>query len=141
MNAKKFFNPKWWLVIFAVLHTVMFLLPQLFATDSVLEMAWGALDKAPEHAAFYEFRLGVLGIAYTPMLLAVAFLTAGTVRAKIAIITALGMGVTVVMDTVTSIQQEGYLEDMSMAFMVVLPLVMFGGILTAGLLHLKDEEE
>lgn len=140
MNAKKIFNPKWWLVGFALLHTVMFLLPQLFATSSVLDMSWGA-GNAPEHAEFYEFRLGVLGIAYTPMLLAVAFLTAGKTQAKLALVTALGMGVMVVLDVVATIQKAGYLEDMSMMFLIGLPVVIFGGMVVAGVLHLNDEEE
>ena len=62
MNLRKIFHPKGWLVGFAALHTVMFLVPQLFATSTVVEMAWGA-GMAPEHAAFYELRLGALGIA------------------------------------------------------------------------------
>ncbi|HCP45559.1 MAG TPA: hypothetical protein DIU15_05935 [Deltaproteobacteria bacterium] len=140
MSVKKLFNPKWWLVGFAVLHTVMFLVPQLFATSSVLEMAWGE-GAAPEHAGFYEFRLGALGIAYTPMLFAMAYLTTGTTRAKMAVITALAMGVVVVLDVATSINQAGYLEDMSMAFLLGLPVSVFGGLLASGLLHLKEDGE
>ena len=139
MNAKKIFNPKWWLVGFALLHTVMFLLPQLFATSSVLEMAWGA-GKAPAYAGFYEFRLGILGIAYTPMLLAVAFFTAGKTRAKITLVTALAIGCMMVLDVGVTIQEPGYLEDMSMAFLIGLPVVIFGGMVVAGLLHLNDDE-
>jgi len=139
MNTKKIFNPKGWLIGFAVLHTVMFLVPQLFATSSVLEMAWGA-DKAPEHAGFYEFRLGVLGIAYTPLLLAMAFLTTGSTRAKMTVITALSIGLVSILDVGASIQQAGYLETMPMAMMIGLPAVIFGGLLASGLLHMKEEQ-
>jgi len=139
MNAKKIFNPKGWLIGFAVLHTVMFLVPQIGATSAVLDMAWGA-GNAPEHAAFYEFRLGVLGIAYTPLLLAMAYLTTGSTRAKMALITALSVGVMMVLDVGACIKQEGYLEDMSMALMFGLPLVIFGGLCASGALHLRDDE-
>jgi hypothetical protein len=139
MNAKKIFNPKGWLIAFALLHTVMFLVPQLFATSSVLEMGWG-VGKAPEHAAFYEIRLGALGIAYTPMLLAMAFLTSGATRAKMVLVTALAMGLVVVVDVGMCIQQEAYLDDMSPLFMVGFPLVVFGGMLASGILHLKEDE-
>ena len=139
MNLRKIFHPKGWLVGFAALHTVMFLIPQLFATSTVVEMAWGA-GMAPEHAAFYELRLGALGIAYTPMLLAMAYLTEGRTRAKMALVTALSIGAVIVIDVGASIRQAGYLDDMSLLFMIGLPAVIFGGILTSALLHMKEEQ-
>ena len=139
MTAKRIFDPKWWLIGFAVLHTVMFLVPQLFATSTVLEMGWGA-GKAPEHAAFYEVRLGGLGIAYTPMLLAMAYLTTGAARAKMALITALSLGLGICVDVGMCIQQVGYLDDMSPLFMIGVPFVFLGGLLASGVLHLKQEE-
>ena len=83
-ERKKIFNPKGWLILFAVLHTVMFLLPQLFATTTAAEMAWG---EGMSHSTLsLHASDGTLGIAYTPMLLAMALLTTGVLRAKMALI-------------------------------------------------------
>ena len=130
MNAKKIFNPKGWLILFAVLHTVMFLLPQLFATTTAAEMAWGE-GNVPQYAEFYEFQMGTLGIAYTPMLLAMALMTTGVLRAKLALITALSMLVVAGLNT--------YMNDMPMAMMIGLPIFIFGGMLASALLHMKEE--
>ena len=138
MNARTIFHPKGWLIGFAVLHTLMFLVPQLFATSTVVEMAWG-VGMAPEHATFYELRLGALGLAYTPMLLAMAYLTEGRTRAKMALVTALSMGAVIVVDVSACLKQVGYLDEMSSLFMIGLPAVIFGGILTSAVLHLRDE--
>ena len=138
MNAKKIFNPKGWLILFAVLHTVMFLLPQLFATTTAAEMAWGE-GNVPQYAEFYEFQMGTLGIAYTPMLLAMALMTTGVLRAKLALITALSMLVVAGLNTYMNIQQAGYMEDMPMAMMIGMPIFIFGGMLASALLHMKEE--
>ena len=139
MTAKRIFNPKWWLIGFAVLHTLMFLVPQLFVTDMVVETNWGA-DTAPAQAAFYEFQMGVLGIGYTPMLLAMAFFATGRTLAKMTLATALGMAVVAFVNTYTSMAHEGYMDDMPAALMIGLPIVLFGGMLLSAALHLSADE-
>ena len=52
-------------LFFAALHTFMFLVPQIFMTSSAVDMVWGE-GKAPEIAEFYEYQLGVLGLATPP---------------------------------------------------------------------------
>ncbi|MGC6492036.1 MAG: hypothetical protein ACON5B_04275 [Myxococcota bacterium] len=134
---KTVFNPKGWLVFFAVLHTFMFLVPQLFATSTVIEMNWGALP-GPEHAVFYEQMLGTLGIGYTPMLLGMAFLTEGATRARLTLVTAVGMAFTAGTNTAVIMGQPGYAEGME-AFLIGMPLFIVGGLTTSGMLHLKDD--
>ena len=91
MNVTKIFNPKGWLIGFAILHTVLFLIPQLFAISATASMNWGD-GNVPAHAEFYELQMGVLGIGYTPILIAMAVLTEGALRAKLALVTGLSMG-------------------------------------------------
>ena len=74
------------------------------------------------------------------MLLAMAYLTEGRTRAKMALVTALSIGAVIVIDVGASIRQAGYLDDMSLLFMIGLPAVIFGGILTSALLHMKEEQ-
>ena len=135
---KKIFHPAVWLTGFAILHTVMFLVPQLFVTEMAAEMAWGE-GKVPDHALFYEFQIGILGIGYTPMLLGIAFLVCGAKRAKLTIVTAIGMSLVAFMNSYASITKEGYLDDMSLLFMIGLPAVIFGGLLVSGILHLNED--
>ena len=138
MTAKKFFNPKGWLLFFAALHTFMFLVPQIFMTSSAVDMVWGE-GKAPPIAEFYEYQLGVLGLAYTPILVALALYTAGKLRAKFTIVVGLSMGAVAALNTTKNIQQEGYAEDM-VAFMIVMPIIIMGGLLISGWLHLNDDD-
>ena len=137
MTAKKIFNPKGWLLFFAALHTFMFVVPQLFMTYSAVDMVWG--ENAPPLAEFYEYQLGVLGFAYTPILVAIALYTAGKLRAKFTVVVGLSMGVMAGLNTTKNIQQEGYAEDM-VAFMILMPIVIMGGLLISGLLHLKEDD-
>ena len=136
MSARTIFHPKGWLTLFAILHTLMFLAPQLFATATVVDMNWGE-GQAPEFALFYEQMMGTLGIGYTPMLLGIAFLTEGTTRARLTLVTAIGMGLTAAANTGLIMAQPGYLDDM-VAFLIGMPVVIFGGTFVAGLLHLND---
>ena len=137
---KKIFHPVVWLTGFAILHTVMFLVPQLLVTGMAAEMAWGE-GNVPDHALFYEFQLGALGIGYTPMLLGIAFLARGVTRAKLTIVTAIGMGLVASVNTYANLNKEGYLDDMGVMFMVGLPVVIMGGLLLSGLLHLQQDSE
>ncbi len=134
---KTVFHPKGWLIGFALLHTLMFLVPQLFATSSVIEMNWGELP-GPEHAVFYELMLGTLGIGYTPMLLGIAFLTEGTTRARLTLVTAVAMGLTGGANTAVMMGQPGYAEGMEV-FLIGMPTLIFGGMLTSAVLHLKGD--
>ena len=139
MTATKIFNPKGWLIGFAILHAVLFLIPQLFATSATASMNWGD-GNVPAHAEFYELQMGVLGIGYTPILIAIAVLTEGALRAKLALVTGLSMGVIGGLNTYINIQKAGYMEDMPLAFMIGMPLIVFGGLTLSGWLNLNDGE-
>ena len=123
---KTIFHPAGWLTGFAILHTLMFLLPQLFFTQMAAEMAWGE-GNVPDHALFYEYQIGVLGIAYTPMLLGIAFLVGGAKRARLTIVTAVGMGLLAFLNSCANSTKEGYLDDMGLLFTMGLPALIFVG--------------
>ena len=143
MNAKKIFNPKGWLILFAVLLTVMFLLAQLLVTTTAVEMAWGegmGEGNVRQHAGFCGFQMGTLGMAYTPMLLAMASITTGGMRAKMTLITKLSIRVVAARNTSMSIQQAGYMEDIPLAMMFGMPVFLSGWSLTSGVLHPNPSE-
>ena len=102
-------------------------------------MNWGE-GLVPLHAEFYELQMGVLGIGYTPILIAIALLTGGVIRAKLALITGISMGVIGGLNTYVNIQKVGYMDDMPLAVMILMPLIIFGGLTLSGWLHRNDSE-
>ena len=143
MDQKKIFNPKFWLTLFAVVHTFAFALWALmagFASDAEI-VEWLIEDGLPTDQIVVDemksamFFLGIMAISIVPPFIATAFLLEGRPQAIMTLV----CGGTMAMMWLLSLYGDVAVEGGELAAENLLGAVFAGGILYSGYLHLEDE--
>ena len=143
MDQKKIFNPKIWLMLFAVAHTFAFALWALmagFASDAEI-VEWLIEDGLPTDQIVVDemrsamFFLGIMAISIVPPFIATAFLLEGRPQAIMTLV----CGGTMAMMWLLSLYGDVAVEGGELAAENLLGAVFAGGILYSGYLHLEEE--
>jgi len=135
MDAKKFFQPKIWYIICGAMALLGGIENNINA-ETWAESAWGA-DGVNDQTVAMEVLFGVFMIGFGAMGLVCAFVLEGTVQAKFAMVNG---GVMIGFFVLLFVLLGGTGYAFPSAGFLAPPFVLFGGLITAGYLHMNDED-
>ena len=147
MDAKRIFQPKIWLLVFALVHTLGMsadLLPVLTDDEAASDHLANTVNDSlvDDGGAIEAYQSGIsqvygIGLSWTIILLGGAFWTRGKSQAQLSVLFGGGLFVTgLTLSVMGSIVGDGF--DVS-AF--VMTSLFAAPIIASGILHLDDEAE
>jgi len=147
MDAKRIFQPKIWLLVFALIHTLGMsadLLPVLTDDEAASDHLANTVNDSlvDDGGAIEAYQSGIsqvygIGLSWTIILLGGAFWTRGKSQAQLSVLFGGGLFVTgLTLSVMGSIVGDGF--DVS-AF--VMTSLFAAPIIASGILHLDDEAE
>ena len=135
MDAKTIFQPKIWYIICGGMALLGGIENNINA-ETWAESAWGA-DGVNDQTVALEVLFGVFMIGFGVMGLVCAFILEGTVQAKFAMVNG---GVMIGFFVLLFIMLGGTGYAFPGVVFLAPPFVLFGGLITAGYLHMNDGE-
>jgi len=135
MDAKKIFQPKIWYILCGAMALLGGIDNNINA-ESWAKSAWGA-DGVNDQSVAMEVLFGVFMIGFGAMGLVCAFVLEGTVQAKFAMVNG---GVMIGFFILLFIMLGGTDYALPSVPFLAPPFVLFGGLITAGYLHMNDDE-
>ncbi len=147
MDAKKIFQPKIWLLVFALVHTLGMsadLLPVLTDDEAASDHLANTVNDSlvDDGGAIEAYQSGIsqvygIGLSWTIILLGGAFWTRGKSQAQLSVLFGSGLFVTgLTLSVMGSMVGDGF--DV---FAFVMTSLFAAPIIASGILHLDDEAE